>query len=254
MEYYENGGGAVAKLLWSSPSQAKEVIPQSRLTPTSGSVTTGPTISQIKGVQEGQSLAGTAVIEAVVSGQSIAQVNFQLTGPKAVSLVERFAPYVFFGDRDGTPIGWDTKTYPNGDYTLTVTVTDTAGKAGTRTVKFKIANGGQPTPQATVPPPSGKMIAEVKGVTAGQTLSGRAVIQAMVSDPTVTQVAFKVDGPKGATWTEKNDPYFLMGNNGPQPFGWQTAEHPNGDYTLTVTATNAAGQTETRTVKFKIAN
>jgi glucose/arabinose dehydrogenase len=254
MEYYENGGGAVAKLLWSSPSQAKEVIPQSQLTPTSGSVTTGPTISQIKGVQEGQSLAGTAVIEAVVSGQSIAQVNFQLTGPKAVSLVERFAPYVFFGDRDGTPIGWNTKTYPNGDYTLTVTATDTAGKAGTRTVKFKIANGGQPTPQATVPPPSGKMIAEVKGVTAGQTLSGRAVIQAMVSDPTVTQVAFKVDGPKGATWTEKNDPYFLMGNNGPQPFGWQTAEHPNGDYTLTVTATNAAGQTDVQTVKFKIAN
>jgi hypothetical protein len=31
MEYYEGGVTAVAKLLWSSPSQAKEVIPQSRL-------------------------------------------------------------------------------------------------------------------------------------------------------------------------------------------------------------------------------
>jgi len=31
MEYYENGGGAVARLLWSSASQAKEVIPASRL-------------------------------------------------------------------------------------------------------------------------------------------------------------------------------------------------------------------------------
>lgn len=31
MEYYENGGGAVAQLSWSSPSQAKQIIPQSRL-------------------------------------------------------------------------------------------------------------------------------------------------------------------------------------------------------------------------------
>ncbi len=31
MEYYESGGNAVAKLLWSSPSQTKQVIPQDRL-------------------------------------------------------------------------------------------------------------------------------------------------------------------------------------------------------------------------------
>jgi hypothetical protein len=31
MEYYENGGGAVAQLSWSSPSQPKQIIPQSRL-------------------------------------------------------------------------------------------------------------------------------------------------------------------------------------------------------------------------------
>jgi len=37
MEYYENGGGAVARLSWSSPSQAKQIIPQSRLFP-SGSL------------------------------------------------------------------------------------------------------------------------------------------------------------------------------------------------------------------------
>jgi hypothetical protein len=33
MDYYENGGGAVARLLWSSPSMAKQVVPQSRLFP-----------------------------------------------------------------------------------------------------------------------------------------------------------------------------------------------------------------------------
>jgi hypothetical protein len=33
MEYYENGGGAVAKLWWSSASRAKQIVPQSRLYP-----------------------------------------------------------------------------------------------------------------------------------------------------------------------------------------------------------------------------
>ena len=35
LEYYENAGGAVCKLLWSSPSLAKQVIPQSALTASS---------------------------------------------------------------------------------------------------------------------------------------------------------------------------------------------------------------------------
>ena len=33
VEYYENGGGAVARLWWSSPSIGKQPIPQSRLFP-----------------------------------------------------------------------------------------------------------------------------------------------------------------------------------------------------------------------------
>ncbi|MGH2687937.1 MAG: DNRLRE domain-containing protein, partial [Actinomycetota bacterium] len=36
MDYYENTGNAVARLLWSSPSTPKEVIPQSQLDPASG--------------------------------------------------------------------------------------------------------------------------------------------------------------------------------------------------------------------------
>jgi len=33
MDYYENGGNAVAQLLWSSPSQTKQVIPRTQLYP-----------------------------------------------------------------------------------------------------------------------------------------------------------------------------------------------------------------------------
>jgi hypothetical protein len=31
MEFYERGGGATARLLWSAPSLTKQVIPQSQL-------------------------------------------------------------------------------------------------------------------------------------------------------------------------------------------------------------------------------
>jgi len=33
LEYYNRGGGALAQLLWSSPSQTKQIIPQPALTP-----------------------------------------------------------------------------------------------------------------------------------------------------------------------------------------------------------------------------
>lgn len=36
MDFYENGGGALATLSWSSPSLAKEIIPQSQLYPAAG--------------------------------------------------------------------------------------------------------------------------------------------------------------------------------------------------------------------------
>ena len=37
LEYYNRGGGALAQLLWSSPSQAKQIIPQEVLTPPAAS-------------------------------------------------------------------------------------------------------------------------------------------------------------------------------------------------------------------------
>lgn len=42
LDYYENGGGAVAQLRWSSASQPKEIIPQSRLFSAPSSVPTAP--------------------------------------------------------------------------------------------------------------------------------------------------------------------------------------------------------------------
>src|SRR5436189_4037209 len=42
MDYYENSSGAVAKLLWSSASQAQEIVPQVRLYPPTPGVNRRP--------------------------------------------------------------------------------------------------------------------------------------------------------------------------------------------------------------------
>jgi parallel beta-helix repeat protein len=49
MEYYENGGGAVAQLAWSSPSQTKQIIPQSQLYSSTPPLNTSPTAFRIEG-------------------------------------------------------------------------------------------------------------------------------------------------------------------------------------------------------------
>ena len=57
MEYFENGGGAVAKLSWASPSTAKQIIPMSQLFPsevtTTGDLPAGWTAQDVGGVAVG---------------------------------------------------------------------------------------------------------------------------------------------------------------------------------------------------------
>lgn len=79
MEYYESGGGAVAKLQWTYPGQAQQIIPSTRLFPTTGtadtqapSAPTGLTSSAI--TQTSFTLSWTASTDNVgVTGYDIYQ-------------------------------------------------------------------------------------------------------------------------------------------------------------------------------------
>jgi PA14 domain len=62
MEYFENGGGAVAKLKWSSPSQPKGIVPQGRLYPQ----TSGPQVFLVRSSPE-QKESGIGCSWCVVS-------------------------------------------------------------------------------------------------------------------------------------------------------------------------------------------
>jgi hypothetical protein len=129
--------------------------------PTQASAASGPAITQIKGVQDGGTLSGKVNVEAIVSGQNIATVVFKLetAGQQPVIHTEKNTPYFFLGDNNGVPNGWDTTKSPDGDYMLTITATDQAGRSAAITVRFKIANSAQPTAQpspqpTTVPAPT----------------------------------------------------------------------------------------------------
>src|SRR5687767_823152 len=54
-----------------------------------------PTISEIVGVQEGQSIKGRVNIEARVAGSNISKVVFNVSGPKTNTSTDRVAPYYY---------------------------------------------------------------------------------------------------------------------------------------------------------------
>jgi parallel beta-helix repeat protein len=105
-----------------------------------------PSVTSFNGLQEGQVISGKAAIEAVVSGNNITQVVFNLNGPKPTKQREKHAPYFFMGDDNGTPRGWDTTQYPDGDYTLTAVATNSAGSRGTSQLHFRVTNSKLPLP------------------------------------------------------------------------------------------------------------
>jgi len=148
------------------------------------------------------------------------------------------------------PNGWNTAQYPDGDYTLTATAIDTAGQRGSLTAHFRIANHAPAQPTATAVPaptaqpaaPSAPTISGFKGAQDGQAISGQVAIEAIISGDNITQVVFQLDGPQPMSHVEKNLPYYLLGDNNGVPNQWDTTQYPNGDYTLTATVTNAAGQ------------
>lgn len=113
-------------------------------------------INGLSGVEDGDMVSGTVAIEADVNGDNIAEVVFDLTGPQNKIHTERKRPYYFLGDRDvnGTrePIGWDTTTYPDGEYQLIVTATDNNGQSDQIVVSFSVANDTTPAPTATNEP------------------------------------------------------------------------------------------------------
>jgi len=157
-----------------------------------------PSVTGFTGVQASQSLAGRVNIQAQVTGQSITQVVFKLSGPKSNIQTEKTAPYTFFGDVNGVPNGWDTSSYPNGSYTLKATVSDTAGLSSSKSILFKIANASAPQPTATsVPQPTATSVPPTATpVASSNVIYGDALASGWENWSWSTSVAFNIATPK----------------------------------------------------------
>jgi hypothetical protein len=166
----------------------------------------GPTITQIKGVQEGGTLSGKATIEAIIGGQNITSVVFKLegAGQPALTHTEKNAPYFFLGDANGVPNGWDTTKSPNGNYMLTVTAANKAGQRATAMVHFHLTNQ-VPQPTATAQPTTVPVPTATPGSGGNETPVAGQPCPAWVHARYVTTGP---DGKQYPTWHQPVDPEF----------------------------------------------
>ncbi len=122
IEYYENGGGAVAKLSWSSSSQPKQIIPAGRLFPPPPP-NTPPTISDIANQTINEDGATGAL--SVTVGDSETPVG-TLTLDKGTSntALVPLANIVFGGSGASRTVTVTPASNQFGTATITITVSD----------------------------------------------------------------------------------------------------------------------------------
>ncbi len=108
--------------------------------------------------------------------------------------------------------------------------------------------------QAAQPLAAAPAVTALKGVVEGQSLKGKVAIEAIVAGTKITKVVFQLEGPKSKSYTERQAPYYFLGEDNGVPKGWDTAQYPDGAYTLTATVSNSSGQRGSLAVRFSVAN
>nr|RNJ65076.1 MAG: hypothetical protein EDM05_33045 [Leptolyngbya sp. IPPAS B-1204] len=156
LEYYDNTGGAMAKLFWSSPQQTREIIPASRLFQPSPIPTATLTASNLTQAGNSYEFSVTYRDDRAIKVATLDSQDIRVTGPNGFN---QFAQLVSVDrNRNGTPRqatyritapggSWDSND--NGTYSVNLRrnqVTDTSGtsiQAG-RLGRFQVelANNG----------------------------------------------------------------------------------------------------------------
>jgi hypothetical protein len=116
VEYYENGGGALAQLWWSSPSASKEIVPSTQLyPPASSNVPPNVTITS----------PATGSVFVATSTINLAADASDLDG--AIYKVEFFSNGAKVGEDTSSPFVFGWGSVPAGPKLLTAVATDDSG-------------------------------------------------------------------------------------------------------------------------------
>ncbi len=118
MDYYENGGGAVATLSWSSPSTTKAIIPSNQLYP----VTNPPPVVILNSPANNSTY--TAAASVTVGADAAAQFN-------TLDRVSFYVGSTFVGSVSNLPYTVTTTGLAVGNYALTAVATDGSGLSKT---------------------------------------------------------------------------------------------------------------------------
>ena len=120
IDYFEDGGGATAQLLWSSPSVAKEIVPSTQLYP--------PVTSNLP---PSITLTGPVTGSVFVASAPIT-LSANATDPDgAILKVEFFANGTKLGEDTSSPYSFTWSNSTAGSYSLTAIVTDDSALART---------------------------------------------------------------------------------------------------------------------------
>jgi uncharacterized repeat protein (TIGR03806 family) len=118
MDYFNQSGGAVAQLDWSSPSTPNAIVPQTQIYP----ITNPPPAVVLSAPANGSTFTATASIS--LSADADAPYN-------PLSYVSFFTNGTFLGTVSNAPYALTITGLPAGTYALTATATDGSGLTGT---------------------------------------------------------------------------------------------------------------------------
>jgi chitodextrinase len=185
-----------------------------------GSDTTPPTVS----VNAPDTFTGPVTLSATANDNvGVTKVEYLLDGSKIGEATTAPYDYVF-----------DSTTRPDGSYSLTAKAYDAEGNVGTSTVKTITINNSETTaPTVSITSPAD-----------GATVSGTVTIAADAADNVGVT---KVDFAHGST---------AIGSSTTAPYSvdWDTTTVADGQYTLTATAYDAAGNSAPATITLTVDN
>lgn len=173
---------------------------------------TAPPTASIDAPAAGATVSGTTTV-SVSAADNVGVVKVEFFVDSVLYATDTTAPYA---------IAWNTTTSSNAAHTLLVVATDAAGNAASATRSVTVANA---PPDKTAPSLT------ITAPTAGKTVSGTTTVSANATDNVgVSKVELFVDSALYATDTAA-----------PYSFAWNTTMSSNGAHTLTLVATDAAG-------------